>query len=180
MAETFPVFKLGILVIKQLSRPIANVIKDKAKENQYFRQYVAMPPAYFYNWVNVKVRMWSLNLGKPTNIPQLNETMAIELGSTLLGEIILFAVPATILVFEYIRQSRKEARKQEEILIEKLELVNTINNLEIHVERQDVQLKRIKKTLEDLAPKRWSHNNTMNDQFDGSPLHLKRLPLPEH
>lgn len=47
--------------------------------------------------------MWSLNLGKPTNIPQLNETMAIELGSTLLGEIILFAVPATILVFEYTR-----------------------------------------------------------------------------
>lgn len=59
--------------------------------------------ATVYNWANIKVRMWSLNLGKPTNIPQLNEAMAIELGSTLLGEIILFAVPATILVFEYIR-----------------------------------------------------------------------------
>lgn len=56
MAETFPVVKLGILVIKQLSRPIANVIKDKAKENQFFRQYVAMPPAYCKSTINGFIR----------------------------------------------------------------------------------------------------------------------------
>lgn len=56
-----------------------------------------------YNWMEVKIRMWSLNLGKPAKIPQLNETMAIELGSSLLGEIILFTVPATVLVLEYLR-----------------------------------------------------------------------------
>lgn len=53
--------------------------------------------------MEVKIRMWSLNLGKPKTIPQLNESMAIDLGATLLGEIILFAVPATVLVFEYLR-----------------------------------------------------------------------------
>lgn len=105
----FPVLKLSILVFKQLSKPIANVIKQRAKESLFFRQYIAMPPAhcnysfkYFYcfvvncastivyNWMEVKIRMWSLNMGRSATIPQLNETMAIELGATLLGEFILF------------------------------------------------------------------------------------------
>lgn len=47
--------------------------------------------------------MWSLNMGRPATIPQLNETMAIELGATLLGEVILFTVPAVLLVLEYRR-----------------------------------------------------------------------------
>lgn len=47
--------------------------------------------------------MWALNLGKPTNVPQLNETMAIELGANLLGEVIIFTIGAGLLIFEYIR-----------------------------------------------------------------------------
>lgn len=42
----FPVVKLGIMAFKQISKPIANVIKQRAKENLFFRQYVAMPPAH--------------------------------------------------------------------------------------------------------------------------------------
>lgn len=56
-----------------------------------------------YNWVEVKTKMWALNLGRPTKIPQLNETMAIELGANLLGEFIIFTIGAGLLVFEYIR-----------------------------------------------------------------------------
>ncbi len=96
--------------------------------------------------------------------------MAIELGSTLLGEIILFAVPATALVLEYLRsniiqnslraakiqqntcrQARKESKKEEELFIEKLELVNTVNDIAFYVEHQDVQLKRIKSFLAALG-----------------------------
>lgn len=47
--------------------------------------------------------MWALNLGKPVNVPQLNETMAIELGANLLGEVIIFTIGSGILIFEYIR-----------------------------------------------------------------------------
>lgn len=41
----FPAAKLGLLAFKQLSKPIANVIKNRAKESPFFRQYIAMPPA---------------------------------------------------------------------------------------------------------------------------------------
>lgn len=45
-----------------------------------------------------------MNLGKPVNVPQLNEAMAIELGANMLGETIVFSIAAGILYFEYARQ----------------------------------------------------------------------------
>lgn len=41
----FPAVKLGVLAFKQLSKPIANVMKERAKHNPFFRKYVCMPPA---------------------------------------------------------------------------------------------------------------------------------------
>ena len=53
--------------------------------------------------MEIKTKMWAMNLGKPTNIPQLNEAMAIELGANLLGEIIIFTIGAGLLILEYAR-----------------------------------------------------------------------------
>lgn len=47
--------------------------------------------------------MWIMNLGKPVNIPQLNEQMAIELGANLLGEGIIYILGAALLIVEYNR-----------------------------------------------------------------------------
>lgn len=57
-----------------------------------------------YNWCEIKAKMWVMNLGKPVNVPQLNEAMAIELGANMLGETIVFTIAAGILYFEYARQ----------------------------------------------------------------------------
>jgi len=40
------------------------------------------------------MKMWSMNLGKPVNIPKLNENLAIDLGAELLGEGIIFTIAA--------------------------------------------------------------------------------------
>lgn len=56
-----------------------------------------------YNWCEVKAKMWILNLGKPVNIPVLNEAMAIELGANLLGEGLIFLIAAGIVISEYNR-----------------------------------------------------------------------------
>lgn len=48
--------------------------------------------------------MWALNLGRPIQVPPLNEAMAIELGANLLGECIIFVIGAATLIFEYNRQ----------------------------------------------------------------------------
>lgn len=41
----FPAAKLGALLLKQVSKPIATLVKDQAKSSPVFRKYVCMPPA---------------------------------------------------------------------------------------------------------------------------------------
>ncbi|XP_050071998.1 putative OPA3-like protein CG13603 [Anopheles maculipalpis] len=149
----FPAAKLGVLAMKQISKPIANLLKERAKNSPFFRKYVCMPPAQFYNWMEVKTKMWALNLGKPTTVPVLNEAMAIELGANLLGEIIIFTIGAGLLLLEYQRQVRKEANKEEMMLQEKLELQATINELNFQVQRLDTQLREVARVTADLESK---------------------------
>uniref|UniRef100_A0A1I8P258 OPA3-like protein CG13603 n=1 Tax=Stomoxys calcitrans TaxID=35570 RepID=A0A1I8P258_STOCA len=148
----FPAAKLGVLAIKQVSKPIANIIKSKAKEHPLFRNYICMPPAQLYNWVEVKTKMWALNLGKPVNVPPLTEAMAVELGANLLGEFIIFAIGAGLLIFEYARQTSNEAKKQEKMTLEKLELTNNLAEMTFRLERQDAQLRELTRVLADIAP----------------------------
>lgn len=149
----FPAAKLGVLAMKQISKPIASLLKERAKNSPFFRKYVCMPPAQFYNWMEVKTKMWAMNLGKPTNVPVLNEAMAIELGANLLGEIVIFTIGAGLLLLEYQRQVRKEATKEEMVMQEKLELQATINELIFQVQRQDTQIREMARVVADLESK---------------------------
>ncbi|KAH8318816.1 hypothetical protein KR074_006732 [Drosophila pseudoananassae] len=147
----FPAAKLGVLAIKQVSKPIANVLKSNAKSSPFFRKYICMPPAQFYNWVEVKTKMWALNMGgRSVNVPPLNEAMAIELGANLLGEFIIFAIGAGLLIFEYSRQTAKENKKNEAAQMEKMQLTNTLTEMSFRLERQDAQIREMTRVLADL------------------------------
>lgn len=41
----FPVAKLGALLIKQISKPLASAIANQAKQHPLFSRVVCMPPA---------------------------------------------------------------------------------------------------------------------------------------
>jgi len=41
----FPIAKLGALLLRQVSKPIANMLIKRAKNYPFFRQYICMPPA---------------------------------------------------------------------------------------------------------------------------------------
>ncbi|KAG8228502.1 hypothetical protein J437_LFUL009367 [Ladona fulva] len=177
----FPVAKLGGLILKQVSKPIANILKERAKRSHFFRTYVCMPPAQsqvfplaklaflfvkqiarptsrfierkamqIYNWCEVKAKMWIMNLGRPVNIPSLNEQMAIELGANLLGEGIIFTIAAAILYLEYARSARKEAAKEQARLDEMETLNYTIRELYFQAERQDAQIRELMRTVCEL------------------------------
>lgn len=146
----FPIAKLGSLLLRQISKPIANAVKERAKASPFFRTYICMPPAQFYNWCEVKAKMWIMNLGKPVNIPSLNEAMAIELGANLLGEGIIFGVAAGILFIEYNRQTRKETAKEQARKEELDTLHYTIQELYFTTERQDAQIRELTRMIVDL------------------------------
>lgn len=95
--------------------------------------------------------MWVLNLGQPVKVPPLSETMAIELGANLLGECVIFSLGAAALVFEYLRQSKKDAKKEELLQQEKRELIHTLNDFALQLERQDAQLREMSRVVADLG-----------------------------
>lgn len=150
----FPIAKLGALLIRQISKPIANVCKERAKNNPFFRTYVCMPPAQFYNWCEVKAKMWILNLGKPVNIPVLSQEMAIDLGANLLGETLIFSIGAGILLIEYNRQSKKEAAKESKREEEMKHIMSTITDLYFTVQQQQTQLKEMERIIFSISGKK--------------------------
>ena len=77
----FPLAKLGFVLVKQISKPIANGIANRARKSKLFRNYICIPVAQLFHWYDVKVRMRVLNLGKVSNVPKLDEKKAIETGS---------------------------------------------------------------------------------------------------
>nr|XP_021186384.2 putative OPA3-like protein CG13603 [Helicoverpa armigera] len=147
----FPIAKLGALLIKQISKPIANACKERAKHNPFFRTYVCMPPAQFYNWCEVKAKMWILNLGRPVNIPVLSQEMAIELGANLLGETLIFTIGAGLLLLEYNRQSNKEAAKEAKKEEEMKHISDTITDLYFTVQRQQTQLREMERIIYSIS-----------------------------
>lgn len=139
----FPIAKLAALAFRQLSKPLANRIKVRAKRSPFFRTYVCMPPAQIYHWIEVNVKMRILNLGKPSDVPKLNEAMAIELGSELLGEIIIFASAAATLIAEYVRQARNERLKEHAKEDRYCCLEHEVEELRFLVEQHEAQIRHL-------------------------------------
>ncbi|KAF7120474.1 hypothetical protein RHSIM_Rhsim13G0181500 [Rhododendron simsii] len=133
-----PFLKLGTLVLKTLSKPIAGRLKKEAGLHPKFRQLI--------------VRMAQLSkavgvLGSPVNkaavfgdkifgpqanhrltttmqrriyghatdveIRPLNEEKAVQAAVDLIGELFVFSVAGVALIFEVQRSSRSEAKKEE-------------------------------------------------------------------
>lgn len=154
----FPAAKLGALLLRQVSKPIANFVKERAKQSPVFRSYVCMPPAQFYNWCEIKMKMYFMGLPPSGKVAPLSETMAIELGSNLLGEGIIFVIAAALLLLEYNRQVRKEHAK-EEVRLQELEDLNTnLRDLNLMTEQHSAELRRLTYLVDDLISK--VHNNT--------------------
>ncbi|KRY84730.1 Optic atrophy 3 -like protein [Trichinella pseudospiralis] len=113
MVHAFPVIKLVSLLARQVSRPIANQLKNGAKRNYTFRRFVCLPIAQ--RKVEITRKMIMIGFGKPVTIPELNEEAAVELGADILGEMVVYAIAVFVVAFEYMRSNEKARIKEEEL-----------------------------------------------------------------
>lgn len=75
-----------------------------------------------------------MNLGRPAEIPKLDEQMATELGANFLGEIIILSIAASILVTGYVGPKKIKQAEQEKRRREKHEhLAQEIRDLDVTV-----------------------------------------------
>jgi hypothetical protein len=93
MAATF---KIGSLVIKTLSKPLANALKRRAKEHPAFSKF-CMLLAGQYEKLDLGLKK---QLVDPTSVPTIigpttesaHHQKAVEFGANFLSEIIIFSV----------------------------------------------------------------------------------------
>ena len=103
-----------------------------------------------YHRCEVRVKMWVMNLGKPVEVPKLNETMAIELGATLLGEFIIFSSGAVLVIAEVVRQNKKATAQKQREMEEMQAIVDRLRDLEIETSRHDAQLREVNRLCASL------------------------------
>ena len=116
-----PLVNLGFLVIKQVSKPFAKFIAAEAKEHKIFKDWICIPIAQKFHFLEVVVKMRSLKPKKGTKgagsrvtrVPALNEARAVELGSELLSEIIVLGFSVSTAVILYNISVNKEIEKEE-------------------------------------------------------------------
>ncbi|KAK4884390.1 hypothetical protein RN001_000661 [Aquatica leii] len=173
----FPVAKLGALLLRQASKPIANYIIEQAKKSPIFRTYICMPPAQIYNWCEVKTKMWILNLGRPINVPVLSEAMAIELGANLLGEALIFMIAAVILIREYTKSARKEYMKETQRQQEVNTLNNNVKELFFQVQEQHTQIRELLREVYAMQGKKLPVEQVDKDPKTPPPVQLSHTPL---
>lgn len=95
--------------------------------------------------------MYLMNLGKPTKVAKLNETMAIELGANLMGEVIIFSMAGGCLILEYTRQQAKETRKEEARLAQLKQFTDDIDALKQTTLQQNTEIQYLQTVVEELA-----------------------------
>ncbi|XP_068601267.1 optic atrophy 3 protein homolog [Brachionichthys hirsutus] len=142
----FPIAKLLYLGLKQLSKPVANRIKDGARRSEFFRNYICLPPAQLYHWIEMRTKMRIMGF-RGSTIKPLNEDAAAELGAELLGETLVFLVGGGSLVLEYSRQSANSRRKEEELNEIILNLQTQLTELTLTTETLDAQLRQFNRQL---------------------------------
>lgn len=95
--------------------------------------------------------MYIMNLGKPTKVAKLNETMAIELGASLMGELIIFGVAGGCVILEYNRQVTKEAKKEEVRQMQLQKFTDDIQALYNTTLQQEARIHYLQTAIGELA-----------------------------
>ncbi|KAL5989513.1 hypothetical protein ACLOJK_010405 [Asimina triloba] len=107
-----PVAKLGSLLLKTFSKPIANRLKQQAGHQPRFRQLIInLAQANHRITTTMQRRIY----GHATNVEirPLDEEKAVQAAADLIGEIFVFSVAGVLVIFEVQRSARSEARKEE-------------------------------------------------------------------
>ncbi|XP_061637882.1 optic atrophy 3 protein homolog [Phyllopteryx taeniolatus] len=142
----FPIAKLLYLGVKQMSKPVANRIKAGARRSEFFKNYICLPPAQLYHWIEMRTKMRIMGF-RGASIKPLNEDAAAELGAELLGETLVFLVGGGCMVLEYTRQAANSRRKEDELNQTLTSLQTQVAELTFTTETLSAQLREVNRQL---------------------------------
>ncbi|CAD2100552.1 OPA3-like protein, putative [Plasmodium vinckei brucechwatti] len=108
-----PFFKIGIVLVRQISKPISGYIKKKAIENKKFKSIcIFCGKKYYFFEQYIQKKFYNSNITNVNYSSYISESKSVNVGSEILGETIIFLTAALIIIAEYKRNSIKEAKKE--------------------------------------------------------------------
>ncbi|GJN19675.1 hypothetical protein PR202_gb06975 [Eleusine coracana subsp. coracana] len=107
-----PVAKLGTLLLKTMSKPIASRLKAEASHHPKFRQLI-INLAQANHRISTRIQRRIYGHSNKVDIRPLNEEKAVQAAADLIGELFVFSVAGAAVIYEVQRSARSEARKEE-------------------------------------------------------------------
>ncbi|XP_050370274.1 OPA3-like protein [Argentina anserina] len=107
-----PLVKLGTLLVKTISKPVAARLKHEAGKHPRFREII-VSMAQANHRITTKMQRRLYSHATDVEIRPLNEEKAVQAAVDLIGEFFVFTVAVVALIFEVQRSARSEARKEE-------------------------------------------------------------------
>ncbi|KAJ0181521.1 hypothetical protein K1T71_002243 [Dendrolimus kikuchii] len=146
--DQFPLFRLGTLVVRQLSAPVAARIKEYARRHPAFSRAVCMRTARTYRAGELRLKLWSLRLKQPRHLPPISDRQALDTGADILGEAVVFGLGAVAIVFEVNRQAMRQEAKALEVRSHWEALLLQLEELRREVALQQADLERLHAELQ--------------------------------
>ncbi|TDH71236.1 hypothetical protein CCR75_008249 [Bremia lactucae] len=144
-----PMIKLGGLVARTLTKPMARVVKSRSKVHPLLR-VICEKLGQQQHRLSIKLHMGFRGIAN-YNIKPLSSDQAVEQGADLMGELLIFSVALGVASFEYSRSAanarNKEATHKELQLQEEREMETRFARLEsqvVKLEKRLTELARIK------------------------------------
>ncbi|XP_020817851.1 putative OPA3-like protein CG43998 [Drosophila serrata] len=141
---SFPLGKIIVYGFKRVSKPIGNLLLWAGKHNPHVCRYVVIPPAQFYNKLEVRWKIRMLRLKQPRRVPPLPPAMAIKLGSDILSEVIVVVIGLGFIYHEVSRQHLKTQKKDQKQKEQNKIMFDQLDGISAHIEQQDKDISYIK------------------------------------
>ncbi|KAL8130054.1 hypothetical protein V2J09_019209 [Rumex salicifolius] len=169
-----PILKLGTLAIRTACKPIAKRIKKEAGLHPEFRLFIINIAQANHRFTTQMQRI-IYNHSTDVAIRPLNEEKAVKAAADLLGEMFVFTVAGTAVIFEVQRSAKSEAKKEEmrrqEILVIQQQNESLAEEVELLRKRVEELEKQAKETGF-IGMFSQNHNHTWVDE------HTKPVSAP--
>ncbi|CAH6720082.1 hypothetical protein CLIB1444_03S03994 [[Candida] jaroonii] len=135
-------FKVTSLLIKTLSKPIANAIKRQTRQSEFFKSnFVKF--GQFINRIDLRLRNNNSNI----KVRPLNDNKAIETGSNFLSEVFVFSIGAGLIIYESTKPKKSPPKEESKEIppsnINQNDLIKVIDELNELKHQNQVILKEI-------------------------------------
>ncbi|KAL7295156.1 hypothetical protein TKK_0011464 [Trichogramma kaykai] len=175
----FPGASLLTQLFRQLTKPLSKRLVEYASQRPVFRRYFLLAPGRLYHRLEWSARllMSPKDVAKQIvafKLPPIKEEDAIELGSQIMIEVVIFLLLVLLMVMDYVRSQIKSARKEQAIQAEIDELEERKASIMRKIEEQLAKQKELRDELAALERER-SFYHQIDERMEAAIANLDNL-----